>query len=342
MKDETLTMVLANGLPAAANHISGHLQRAVLLAMILAAAGCARDQYFYGVPTHGDHHPVPYPHQSSNPIAVGGDHPRVDQLEDAVQAPREFIAACFGRSDVTPGPEPLQQAVNVSQRYLAENGLTDVFIDARRYEPAEQWERLKANPRMAPFWKYTAGTIDVVGYALLPRRALRSDVYSPFTNTLSINSAKPSGGLYQAARAKVYRHQRWLGTYAVLQRAPLASLIHHADAATDVLTYAQTTQQRDLAEELYPRAYAKLAAAVISDALFFIPLQAEVPLTTPVAKVVGGVTGRMMGQVVADNQNGEWAEQSKVARSPTEVAARTSAGADVRAGEVVLRRLPSP
>lgn len=274
----------------------------MLASMIGIMAGCVRDQYYYGISAKGTHPSVPCAVEANNPIAFGGDHPRVDKIEKVVQAPRRFLKDRFGNKEqaaVRP-EQSRQEAVAVSQQYLIDNGLNDVCIDARCYEPKEQWRRLRENERVAPFWKYTAGTLDVVGYTLLPKRALHVDVYSPFTNTLSINSTEPCDALFQSARAKEYRKQRWLGTYAVLQHAPVASVIHHVNAASDVLTYAEVRGRSDLIRELYPNTYSEIGSAVVSDVMVFVPIPNAPPLTTPVAKAAGKVTGRLMGNLMVE------------------------------------------
>ena len=267
-----------------------------------------------------------------------------------MQAPRQLLRQGLGKTDDSESSagELRSQAVALAQQYLAENGLHDIFIDQRRYEPSEQWQRLQANDRISPFWKYTAGTLDVMGYTLLPRRALHSDVYSPFTNTLSINSTDPTQALYQAARAKEYRKQRWLGTYAALQRAPFVSLLHHAGAATDVFSYAQVSDRADLTRELYPDTYSELGSAVVSDALFLVPLPADAPpLTSPIARLMGGTTGRLMGKFVASRQAtknpGDPAADGASLTSVAEPeAALSQPAAAARTDHDVIQRLPPP
>ncbi len=309
----------------------------MLASMIGILAGCARDQYFYGIQAHGTLQQTPCEWETINPIAVGGEHPTIDKLENFVQGPKNFFLRLRADHDRELfSPEQLrQQAIGLTQQYLAENGLHDVCIDARRYEPIEQWQRLKANDRVAPLWKYTAGTLDVIGYTLLPKRALHADVYSPFTNTLSINSTEPTKALYQAARAKEYRKQRWLGTYAVMQRAPVAGLIHHANAATDVLTYAQVNQRSELTRELYSCTYSELGTAAVSDALFMVPLSTDAPtMATPVARLMGRATGRWMGKLVLKRE-----EKKALAEQP---AADESKSASVSVTGKSIRRFPPP
>jgi len=287
------------------------LPRLLLLASLIASSlGCARDQYLYGTKTNGLYQQIPVVGQASNPISVGGHHPRIDKIEQVVQAPRKFFRQNRSAQHQHAIPPELteQQAVMTAEKFLVENGLPDVNIDVRRYEPAEQWQRLKQNDLVAPFWKYTFGTLDVLGYTLLPRRALRSDVYSPYTNTLSLNSQNPTRALYQSARVKEYRKHHWLGTYSALQRAPFADLTHHIGAASDALTYAQINHWSEMTDELYPRAYSEVATAVISDLLFFsdifVPLPSDVaPVASPIAKIVGGTGGRMVGKYVADRES---------------------------------------
>jgi hypothetical protein len=270
------------------------------------SCGCVHDQYYYGIANNCTQQFVPLECATTNRVTFGRRcRRRVDELERVVQAPKRFFKSNFGKWEQEQlSPEQLRvEAVILSQDYLVANGLNDVYIDTRCYKPFVQWRRLRANRRISPFWKYTAGTLDVIGYTLFPRRALHWDVYSPFTNTLSINSTKRSHAIYQAARAKQFRKHHWLGTYAVWQKVPIVPLFHHAHAASDVLTYAHVSDQRDLTYELYPTAYAQVGSAMIPETMIFAPMPASAPpLAAPLIKLASHSTGRMVGRFVADRQ----------------------------------------
>jgi hypothetical protein len=282
----------------------------LLLVAIGCAPGCARQQYQYGLRTSKTISNVPCQCEFENPISVGGEHPVVDRIENFVQAPRRFIRERRQKQEPAAiiTDDPQQAAIDVSSRYLRANGLDDVYIDVRRYEPREQWQRLKDNDRISPVWKYTAGSLNVLTYTLFPRRAFHIDSYSPYTNTLSLNSDRMPNAIFAAAEAKEYRDQRWPGVYAVLQRAPLVPLIHSANVSTDVLTYVHLNEQQELADQVYPRAYSKIASSAVSEALFFVPLPADLPpLTTPIAKVAGLSIGRATGKAMAE-RNRAWTQ----------------------------------
>ncbi len=304
-----LRFAQADGPPSQCDELFGsgpsaRIAPGLLLSLgLLLAVGCAREQYRYGVDsaTTGFARPT---HLATNPVAIGGVRPRVDRLESIIQSPRRLVRRFRKPKDDEATPQQLrQEAVDLTQSYLVANGLEDVYIDVRRYEPGEQWARLRENERIRPVWKYTAGALSVLAYTVIPRRALHSDKYDPFTNTLSINSTKPPKALYQAASAKEYRKHPRLGAYAVLQQAPLAPMVHHARTATDVLTYAKSSGQDELARELYPVAYGQLGGAAVSEVMFFAPLPADVPaITSPLARVAGRVSGAVAGRVAARRQ----------------------------------------
>ncbi len=272
------------------------LQTRMVLAATLLIGGCARDRYRYGL----DRRAVPPSAPQTGPIAVGGVHPRVDRVERVVQAPRQWIRKVRGQPAMIDDQPGREAAVQSAARFLAVNGLEDVCIDVRRYEPAEQWSRLLANDRIAPAWKYTGGVLNWVGYTLLPGRAFHRDNYSPYTNTLSINSTRPSSALYESAEAKQYARQEWLGTYAMAQRLPLVPLWHHGQSSTDVLTYAKAIDDWDLQQELYVRTYSRMGAAAVSEAMILLPSISDGPFYEGMAvQIAGSVSGATTGKMMA-------------------------------------------
>ncbi len=270
--------------------------------ILLLQIGCATSNYQFGIDQparlkSSSFRDANFGESASNPIASGGDHPKVDKLERMVQSPRRFFRK------VTRRPEPtaaeiernFNLSVSLSQTYFAANDLTDVFIDVRRYEPAEQWARLKANDEIAPIWKYTGGMLNHLRYTVLPHRAFGRDAYDPFTKTLHLNSAKPAVAVYHASESKQYQQQRFIGTYAVAQRVPLVPIAHSIASASEAISYARATEQTELESELYPATYSRVGAETISeiatlgvfgDISFF-----EIPFLRLAGRSVGKITG---------------------------------------------------
>ena len=256
-----------------------------------------------------------------NPIAVGGHHPRIDQLESIVQAPRRFVVERLpqkwkNRLENNKSEDARrEEAVRVSQEYLSENDLNDVYIDVRRYEPGEQWARLYANDRIAPIWKYTGGSLSLIGYSLFPGRALHRDNYNPYTTTLSINSTRPIRSLLRAGDAKEYhKHQDWLGTYSAAQFLPVVPLVHQWNVSKDVIGYAQTNDRWALERKLYPYVYGDLAGSAVSETLGFFPVgKGATQIVAPIAlRVLGTGAGRLTGFAKAQELEGERETASEI------------------------------
>ena len=279
----------------------------ITLVVCAMTMGCASERYQYGTSSKTASL-EPLGTEATNPVSIGGDHPLVDGLESVVQAPRRFARRIVGRKTPSPAEatEFRKEAVELSQNYLAANGMDDVHIDVRRYEPGQQWKRIRKNDRISPLWKYTGGTLSWLRYTLIPARAMQSDSYDVYANTISINSASPTSALYQAARAKEFQQHRFRGTYAMLQRAPLVPFYHNTRATSDVLSYAKATDQSDeLLKQMYPTAYSRLASAGISEALFFSPLPTDTPFAVePAIRIVGGVIGRATGRIALSRELG--------------------------------------
>jgi len=285
------------------------ISQMLLVASHCFSLGCVRDSYQYGLgdaSSGGLFSNSRLRSPQGNPLSVGGEHPRIDAIEATVQAPGKWFRKAFHKPEPDPvqTEEDRQRAVAVAQAYLQANELSDVNIDVRRYEPAEQWARLQANQRIAPLWKATGGTLSFLSYTLLPRRAFHADDYDPFTNTLSLNSTRPTSALYEAAGAKQYRKQTMLGTYTMLQYVPLIPLVHHSQTTSDVLTYARVTEQTELEQKLYPTTYARLGGAVVSETLSVTPLAAGTPfIVAPLMRAAGSTAGAISGQVVVKNND---------------------------------------
>lgn len=263
-----------------------------------SAGGCARDQYRFGLGPKVPRNTSLVP----NPITIGGDHPRLDRVERIVQVPIQAVSRWFrdpGAAEMHP-EIAREHTVRAAQEFLVLNELQDVHLNIRDYDPGQQWQRLADNDRIHPFWKYTTGSLHVLGYSILPGRVFHYDRFDAFTNTLHINSTEPTSVLYEAARAKELRQHRLLGTYGTLQHAPLVPLWHNTQVTSDVLTYARTLGRPELERRMYPTAYAGLGAAAVSEAVSLVPFGAGAPIyTAPLVIMAGGAAGAVTGHAVA-------------------------------------------
>ena len=195
------------------------------------------------------------------------------------------------------------EALGLTQEYLSANGLNDVNIDVRRYVPGEHWKRIKENEQVSPLWKYTGGALSWFRYTVLPNRVLGVDRYDPYSNTLSLNSERPTQALFESAVAKEFLHYRNLGSYAMLQNLPVVPIIHDIKASSDVLTYSKEINQPELQNDLYIQSYARIGSDTAGEILSLSPFGRSAPFyVSPLARVSGGVVGRMTGKVVSKRE----------------------------------------
>ena len=283
--------------------------------------GCVSDTYRYGVdPQLG--HTQPHVSNVLNPISHGVAHPKVDRFESFVQSPKKLVRKLARRPTIDPADEAHQreEAVDLASDYLAANGLNNVYIDVRVYQPREQWERLKSNSSVRPIWKYTGGTLNWLRYTILPMRAFHSDHYDPFTNTLNLNSTQPAEALYESALAKEFQTHRKLGVgaYALLQYVPFVPLYQNVKASSDVLTFSQHHLDGELSDDLYPLTYSRLGSIAVSETLSVVTLSPNAPIFTgPLLRVAGGTAGRSTGATLARKKDEEENEdKARVAKNP--------------------------
>ncbi len=266
-----------------------------VLILVSTLSGCARSTYHYGLTNRSEPKPTL---DSVNPLVFGGEHPKLDRLERRLHYPIDKIKRWFPRRDANVEPQELRrQATYKAQEYLVLNELSDVNIDVREYDPATQWQRLKENDRIHPFWKYTSGTLAHLKYAWLPGRVFHYDDYNPYTNTLYVNSTSPATAVHQAAEAKIIRNKKLQGTYLAAQYLPIVPLIHDVRVANDVLSYARVRQEWEFEKQLTPSIYASFGADAVSQATSLVPGAAYMPfyykpLLSLAGSAAGGVTGR--------------------------------------------------
>lgn len=264
----------------------------------MVLAGCASPTYRYGPKISSGSPPGL---DAVNPLTFGGDHPKLDRCERVVQYPIDKLRQWFTRRPACAlSPEDLRrETLYKAQEFLVLNQLSDVCIDVREYDPAEQWRRLRQNDRIHPFWKYTAGSITHLQYAWLPGRVFHYDKYNPYTNTLSINSSMPSMAVYEAAEAKIIRDRRYQGAYLATCYLPVVPLLHDVRVANDVLSYARLRQEWELEKQLTPQIYAAIGSDLVSQATSLVPTASYFPFYyKPLLALGGRVAGKASGQAV--------------------------------------------
>jgi hypothetical protein len=272
----------------------------LFLAIFALPAGCARlGSYprFNPVRAPSAIEPAPYP------ITCGKPHPQLDKAEAFVHTP---IAKW--RAWVNPDEPPRRieerrrEAVEVMQRYLERNDLTDIYIDVHEYSPSEQWRRLKENNRVHPIWKYTNGTLSHLRYTFLPGRVFRYNMYNPYTNTLNIHSARASRALFEAGEVKFIRARRFPGTYLALRRLPLVPIVQDIRVGREITQYAREIDSWELEKEIIPMVYGKIGAGVVSETTNAV-FGADLPFYfNPLAALGGRLIGNTSGRIALRRQ----------------------------------------
>ncbi len=135
--------------------------------------------------------------------------------------------------------------------YMAANELDHVTVRLNQYAPLQDWHRLRSNKSVGWGYRYTLGTLSVLGEAIFPGRIFGGDHYNPFTATAHIYSDVPSIGLHEAAHAKDFSRRFYQGTYALVYLIPGAPLWHEREATADVFAYVDSKADPELREEAY-------------------------------------------------------------------------------------------
>ncbi len=147
------------------------------------------------------------------------------------------------------------QTETVIADYLAKNELSSVKVRLNQYHPGDDWRRLAANKSVGAGWRFTLGTLSLVGETIIPGRVFGGDHYNPFSNTVHIYSDVPSVALHEAGHSKDFARRTWKGTYAAVYLLPIAPLYHEARATNDALGYVMTEGDVELQREAYQILY---------------------------------------------------------------------------------------
>jgi hypothetical protein len=241
-------------------------------------------------------------------------------LESAVHYPADKMKQWFGNAPAEPeqptwtAEERYVHNLSTAQEYLALHDLTEMYVDIRAYEPAEQWRRLRTNREISGFWKYTGGTLQHLEYCLFPGRVLRRDRYNVFTNTLSINSTRPERTLYAAATAKYLCERDYPGAFATGCYFPVVPLFRDYHVANDALSYARYRGDWELEQRLYPHVYGNFGSELVSQGTSLFPQFALLPFyVRPMLSLGGRMVGKSTGAYVRQHRGEEVAAENSQA-----------------------------
>ena len=257
-----------------------------------ASAGCAGKSQFYSKLTPRDEL-----RETKTPVAFRYGKPNwcLDGMQKIVELPSRVMLGGRLKADRLPSEETHE----VLTDYLQENDLADIPVLVNDYDPLGQWQRLRENDQVSPGWKYTAGVVGLVNYTLFPGRVFARDTYSPFTNTLQVNTGRLSDSLHAAAYAKDIRARKTPGTYAVVNSLPGIALWKTTIAVHDVVGYAQAKDSWQLESGVYRDQYPQVAVKTMAPVGLFM---------TPVGNVALAVSGGAVGYAV-----GRTVEQQRLA-----------------------------
>lgn len=222
----------------------------VLLALC-GLSGCATLPYGYGSAQRYRTSPE-LEVRTSQQIERGQPHKVVDSVGWVLGIPDKIILWDRRINNHRIG----SQTESVIADYLAKNELTSVKVRLNQYHPGDDWRRLAANDSVGGGWRYTLGTLSVLGETIFPGRVFGGDHFNPFTNTVHVYSDVPAVAVHEAGHSKDFAQREWKGTYAAAYLIPGVPLYHEAQATNDALGYLLTESdeqtQRDAYEILYP------------------------------------------------------------------------------------------
>jgi hypothetical protein len=210
-----------------------------------------------------------------------------------------------------------EETENALRGYLATNQLDHVKVRLNQYRPLDDWKRLTANQSVAWPWRYSLGTLTVLGETILPGRLFGGDHFNPYTNTIHLYSDVPAIALHEGAHAKDFARRAYPGTYAALVALPIVPLVHESIASAEVMSYVETLGDPDLHREAYHVLYPAYGTYV-GGALGAVYPAASFPFYY--GSVLGGhLAGRVQSRTIRDSsevpvperQYGEISSQSR-------------------------------
>ncbi len=190
--------------------------------------------------------------------------------------------------------------------FVETNGLENVCVRVNQYAPIDEFKRLSENDRVSPGWRYTMGTLSVVGYTMLPGRLLGGDGYNPYTNSVYVYSDVPALGMEAAAFAVDVQGRKYPGTYAAANQLPLVGIWHETINTQDTLAYVKShgtpEQQEEAQRILYPNYGASVGGS-------FDSVLGAGPIFEVGGAIVGHVTNAVESEFIQPNyEDTAWLE----------------------------------
>jgi hypothetical protein len=268
------------------HHVCPHRLCWVWIVVFVCLLGCRTHPLTPRKIPLADSHLAPQVLDDAPQIQRGTPRPIIDGIGWVVGIPSKLILWDRRVDNHRIG---LETEVSMAE-YLEQNELDGVRVRLNQYRPGEDWVRLVRNKQVGAGWRYTVGTLSVLGETIFPGRIFGGDHYNPYTNTIHIYSDIPAIALHEGAHAKDFARRQWKGTYGVAYLLPVVPLYHESVATADVFAFLEEqgdpVAQAEAARILYP-AYGTYAGSAVGG---FIPNYAS-PLYW--AGVLGGhVAGR--------------------------------------------------
>lgn len=233
---------------------------------------------------------------NSTSIERGKPRPIIDALGWVIGIPSKILLWDHRIENHRIGPET---ELGI-QEYLESNQLDHVKVRLNQYRPWDDMKRLTKNRTMAWPWRYSIGTLSVLGETVLPGRIFGGDHFNPYTHTIHLYSDVPAIALHEGAHAKDFSRRRFPGTYAAIYALPIVPLYHESIATADAIAYAQQTQDQELLLQayriLYP-AYGTYVGGAIGTVLPTVSLPAYYG-----SVILGHAAGRWQAHQISNGQ----------------------------------------
>ncbi len=259
---------------------------------LVTLPGCATPPYRYG---HLSDPHVDGGAPSNVAIEHGTPNKTLDRIGAVVGFPARILPMNSKINDHHVSAETEEKVVN----FLKKNDLTDVTVFINHYGPKDQWRRLRDNKRIGAPWRYTMGSMSIIGYTLLPGRIFGGDRYNPFTNSLYLNSDVPVIALREAAYAKDVHNHKHPGTYAVGQEVPFVGIWSDSRAVRDVIGYARAEEDWELEQQAYHVLFPQLGAESTSIGGAFV---SSIWWGGPALGAGGAAVGHLAGRTMAKRE----------------------------------------
>jgi hypothetical protein len=156
---------------------------------------------------------------------------------------------------------------------------------------------------MAWPWRYSIGTLSVLGETVFPGRIFGGDHFNPYTQTIHLYSDVPAIALHEGAHAKDFSRRNYPGIYAAVYGLPIVPLYHEAVATSDAIAYAQQALDENLQREAYHVLYPAYGTYVGGALGAILPI-ASVP-TYYGSVVLGHILGRWQASGISTARNPE-------------------------------------